>query len=635
MNRETQLGELLLQWEERGQQGETVAADDLCENSPELREDLHQRIEALKAMAPVLALTPPPTASTVMDGASGLEQRELPAVPGYEVLYELGHGGMGVVYKVRNKSLDRPEALKMIRSRVAPGPQIIQRFQVEIRAAAQFQHERIVRNYDAREHDGQPYFTMEYVSSGNLGEHLGRFQADRKAAVRLLAKVARAVHFLHTNGIKKIIHRDLKPGNILLKEKDEPVVSDFGLVKFFDRPEPAESTAAPSDSQLTQVGAVLGTVHYMSPEQAAGKIDRLTAATDIWALGVMLYELLTGRRPFVGKDNDEIRQAILKGEFKRTRQLQPKIDKHLDHICSTCLKTDPEQRYQSADALAIHLERWLDGYPIVPESWPIRIWRKVRRYPRVLIGSLAVVFIFAVFMYLSHPNRVLERTERHLKGGKKVTVIGERGRPGWYKWRTLEGTKNVWHGADGAFCVQSWEHGLLELVRDPQRESFLFSAEVRHDHSSPPDGAVGLYFMYSNKATESGLEHAYTCLAFDDLSRPDAQLLLLHLHREPDRYRTNCVLAEPKPFEPARKDNGMGPWRLIAVKVSPARIQAYWDGQLLYDIPRAEFDDSARAWLRLAGDKLSFAPDFRPRGGLGLYVFRGTAAFRRVTVEPL
>src|SRR5260370_5885986 len=261
MTRETQLGELLMQWEERRQQGKAVAGEDLCREPPEVIEELRRRIHGLEALGPVVAGTPSTDISTIpYDERANDGSYELLEIPGYEVLSELGRTRMSVVYKVRNLSLERSEALKMGLA--------IQRFRVEIRATARFEHHGIVRIYASGEQQGRPFFTMEFFQGGTLNDHLKRFQNDPRASVALMAKVARAVHFLHQKGI---VHRDLKPSNILLKDQDEPVVSDFGLAKVVHQEDEAGPKLERSDPNLTRPGAIMGTSDYMSPEQAGGQ----------------------------------------------------------------------------------------------------------------------------------------------------------------------------------------------------------------------------------------------------------------------------------------------------------------------------------------------------------------------------
>src|SRR5947209_14452172 len=263
---EARLSDLLQRWEQLRLRGEVISAEDLCGDTPELLADLRRHIDAYGALrTPVTAASERPD-STVSGSPTALTSPAplaAPAIAGYEVLDELGRGGMGVVYKVRNLAIGRVEALKVMRSRRAPDPLVLQRFQLEIRAMAPFEHPRIVRIYAAGEQEGQPYFTMEYVAGGNLARQVDRFNADPRSAAALVAKVARAVHYLH---VRNILHRDLKPANILLRtdeDRDEPLVSDFGLAKFFDGECDTDSGSptleALSDSHLTQTGAVIGT----------------------------------------------------------------------------------------------------------------------------------------------------------------------------------------------------------------------------------------------------------------------------------------------------------------------------------------------------------------------------------------
>jgi serine/threonine-protein kinase len=399
---ETRLSTLLLRWEDGRLQGHAVTAEELCGDTPGLRDELERHILALEALDPVLAVTPPRAAETASLNAPAGRTPLLPSVPGYEVLGKLGEGGMGVVYEVRNLAIGRIEALKMMRTLLAATPQLSQRFRKEIRGAAQLEHPRVVRIYAAGAHEGQSYFTMEFVAGGSLTRQLERFQNDPRVAASLLARVARAVHYLHT---KNIVHRDLKPGNILLKD-DEPLVSDFGLAKFFDEELETPSTVAPgADPDLTQTGALMGTFAYMSPEQAAGRPDRITTASDVWALGIILYELLTGRRPFDGSDHDEVRRQIQAVDPASPRVLQPRVGPDLDAVCLKCLEKDPQRRYRSAADLAENLERWLRGEPLLPERWPRRMWRAVRRSPtKVAAAALFLIFV-AVLGVLAWRNR--------------------------------------------------------------------------------------------------------------------------------------------------------------------------------------------------------------------------------------
>jgi serine/threonine protein kinase/tetratricopeptide (TPR) repeat protein len=269
----------------------------------------------------------------------------------YELLEEVGRGGQGVVFRARQKSLNRTVALKVISLGQWASKAHLKRFRLEAEAAARLEHPGIVPIHEVGERDGSCYFSMKFVEGGQLDEVASREPMPIRRAVELIAKVARTVHYAHEHGI---LHRDIKPGNILLNAKGEPHLTDFGLARLVE-----------SESSVTQTLDVLGTPSYMAPEQAVGNNAAVSSATDVYGLGGVLYRLLTGQPPFAGGATYETIKLLLDTEPKQPRLLNPKIDRDLSTICLKCLEKDPKRRYTSALALAEDLGRWLKHEPIL------------------------------------------------------------------------------------------------------------------------------------------------------------------------------------------------------------------------------------------------------------------------------
>jgi predicted Ser/Thr protein kinase len=303
----------------------------------------------------------------------------------YELLEEIGRGGQGVVFRARQKSLNRIVALKIIGLGQWATKVHLKRFRLEAEAAASLDHPCIVPIYEVGERDGQCYFSMKLVEGGQLDEVVKRTPLSIRQAVELIAKVARTVHYAHEHGI---LHRDIKPGNILLDAKGEPQLTDFGLARLVE-----------SESTVTRTLEVLGTPSYMCPEQTGGKNAKLTSATDVYGLGAVLYQLLTGHPPFAGGTTYETIKLLLETEPRQPRLWNPKIDRDLSTICLKCLEKDPQRRYSSALALAEDLERWLKHEPIKARRTGVvaRGKKWVQRNPNVAaVVALSLALIAAV-----------------------------------------------------------------------------------------------------------------------------------------------------------------------------------------------------------------------------------------------
>jgi eukaryotic-like serine/threonine-protein kinase len=296
----------------------------------------------------------------------------------YELLEEIGRGGQGVVFRARQKSLNRTVALKVISLGQWASKTHLKRFRLEAEAAARLEHPGIVPIHEIGERDGSCYFSMKFIEGGQLDEVVRRTPMSIRQAAELIAKVARTVHYAHEHGI---LHRDIKPGNILLDQKGEPHLTDFGLARLVQ-----------TESTMTRTMEVLGTPSYMAPEQAVGNNAAVSGVTDVYGLGAVFYQLLTGQPPFAGGTTYETIKLLLDTEPRQPRQLNPKIDRDLSTICLKCLEKDPKRRYSAALALAEDLERWLEGYSIVarPVSPAVRLWRWSRRNP-ITAGMTALL----------------------------------------------------------------------------------------------------------------------------------------------------------------------------------------------------------------------------------------------------
>ncbi len=369
---EDPLLDLLERWEVRYRRGEDATPESLGA-VPGLRETLRVLIENQKRLYAHLDLPMRPGDESPAGG------QELPAFPGHEILAEIGRGGMGVVYKGRDSKLGRIVAIKTIPDGQFASPEQRERFQAEARAVARLRHPNIIAIHAIGEHDKQPYLSLEFAEGGSLAQRLAARPMAPREAAELVETLARAVHAAHQAGV---IHRDLKPSNVLLTAEGVPKVSDFGLAKLLD-----------AGSERTASGQVMGSPSYMSPEQAEGHSSRVGPTADIYAMGAILYQALTGRPPFLGESALETLKLVVSSDVVAPRLLRPDIPRDLETICLKCLEKEPSRRYAAALDLADDIRRYLDGRPIVARPvGPIgRFWRWGRRNPRVA-GLSAAVF---------------------------------------------------------------------------------------------------------------------------------------------------------------------------------------------------------------------------------------------------
>jgi tetratricopeptide (TPR) repeat protein/predicted Ser/Thr protein kinase len=340
-----------------------------------------------------------------------------------ELLEEIARGGMGIVYRARQKSLDRIVAVKMILSGQFAGKDEVLRFRAEAESAARLQHPNIVRIHETGEHDGQPYFSMDYVEGGNLAALVREKPLPAKRAAAYVKTIAEAIHYAHEHGI---LHRDLKPSNVLIDHADQPHVTDFGLAKRVTK-----------ESFLTVTGQVMGSPSFMPPEQAGAK-TKAGRYSDVYGLGAILFYLVTGRPPFVAESVAETLQHVLNTEPVSPRLLNPSVPQDIATICLKCLEKEPAKRFQTAQQLADELGRFLNDEPIHarPTTRPDRVWRWCRRKP-ALAGAM-VVALFALIASVALGTQA-RRTEHTRLAEKRQNAIDKALLTAWSG--DLEGTE--------------------------------------------------------------------------------------------------------------------------------------------------------------------------------------------------
>jgi eukaryotic-like serine/threonine-protein kinase len=455
---DSRLDDLLDQYQELVDDGRVPNLAELCRDCPDLRDELGRRVARLHKLgkllgdsAPSAALPEPPPLSlsddrTWVHGSAGGGERtavEIPAPPGYEVIEPIGEGGMGIVYKARQSGLGRLVALKMILGGARARAIDLTRFRDEAQAIATLRHPNVVQIYALGEFRNQPFFALEYCAGGTLGKALNGQPQPPALAARMGEVLARAVQSAHD---RNIVHRDLKPGNVLLAIEGKPAgaaqstmvgegpgadaahdalrdpehtlkVTDFGLAKRVD-----------DDSGRTLDGSVMGTPSYMAPEQARGELKAVGRPADVWALGAILYELLTGRPPFKGSTVLDTLEQVRSRDPVPVHHLQPRVPRDLETICLKCLEKEPARRYASAGALADDLRRFRDGKPIQarPVGQLTRTYRWSRREPRtaLLVAGLLLLAAMVPAFLVGYEAR-LRRAGERLDQQKQLTAAAE------------------------------------------------------------------------------------------------------------------------------------------------------------------------------------------------------------------
>ncbi|MGI9518911.1 MAG: protein kinase domain-containing protein [Pirellulaceae bacterium] len=419
----------------------------------------------------------------------------------YELLNEIARGGMGVVFRARQSGLNRIVAVKMIIGGQLASPEQVQRFLIEAEAAANLNHPGIVPVYEFGQHENTHYFSMGFVEGPSLADYAADNPLEPQQAVALVHKIAQAVAYAHEHGV---VHRDLKPANILLEQGVEPRITDFGLAKKTDE-----------DDGLTKAGSIMGSVFFMSPEQALGKIDQIGPPTDIYSLGAILYKLLTGRPPFQAAGVMETIRQVTDHQPVPPRRLNPRIPRDLETICLKCLDKDQTRRYLTADALADDLQRFQEGRPIEarPISRAAHLWRWCRRnpLPASLSAGLAIALLAGVFIAATLWNRAQSEHRRAQDQQHMVQVVSN-----MVLKKSLDET-------------EAWMRGFFYPVEQQMRVAQAWGDQGLLTSDDPDDLNQLMVPLIENfpqissmmVADDRGREHMLLCV---EKRRPDTQL---------------------------------------------------------------------------------------------------------------
>ena len=607
--------------------------------------------------------TDPTQQTFTYDAARAHADHAAPTFGHYELLRELGRGGMGVVYMARQKRADRLVALKVMRDVDYVDDSGKLRFLAEVRALARVSHPHIVAVFEVGEENGCPYFTMEYVDGKPLSHRLRSGTPITAAeSAQLIENLAGAVQTAHEAGI---LHRDIKPSNILIGPRGEAKLTDFGLAKHLDQ-----------DTGLTAAGSALGTPSYMPPEQARGELSKVGPASDIYALGATFYELLTGQPPFRGETPGGTLARVLNDEIIPPRKLRPELSLELEAVCLKCLEKSPAQRYTSAKELAEDLRRWRTGEAtkVRPWSWRRRMTRRLRRHWKPIAATLFVLLTAAAFLFLfvsSDPEyrarQAMNSVDRAMRSGERVVLIGKTGPPKWSRQPVGIDSK-LSSDASSVFQVDAGPPALIELAPAAYHDRYRLSAELRTRASKEMDSRSGIYFAHNQgPASPTGyVERLLVVRHRRNLLIPNGKIQIGDL--DPVLVDDFLLLSRdgatrlgwPSPFGNhffQVNPGGMPenePWRYLEVEVTPETVRARWreeDGSLHLIGPRNQARNTVDA-IRVDSlhrqteyrakelDKkhlmdLPRRIDYNPRGALGLFVMHAVVDFRNVIYEPL
>ncbi|HEY3789035.1 MAG TPA: serine/threonine-protein kinase [Urbifossiella sp.] len=563
-----------------------------------------------------------PTATGATTPLENADDSQFPSINGYRILGILGRGGMGTVYKALHLELKKIVALKILHPGGREDSTLRLRFEREFRSLASVEHANIVPVYDAGTWQGLSYFTMKYIPEGALSQHLKRFNADPAAGGRMMAKVARAMHHLHEVGV---LHRDLKPLNILIGEDDEPLVADFGLAKWLD-----------DDTDVTMTGLPMGTRQYMSPEQSLGKKSEYTPACDIWALGIILYEVVAGQRPFASDDPVELYTQIRSVDPPPMTQFNTDAPRPLEEIARRCLAKRPEDRYASAREVELDLERWLNGEATTATVAPRP--RRRRRPTAYVIGAATATlgaFLLAFFPgWLATKKSIAER----LFAGQTVELIknGAALEPFAVLPGSL-GTPNT--EKDGYFTLNSISSLGVEFSREPLPGPARLEGEVALAFTGDRMSSAGPYVgRFEIGLPDANAYDRRTEITYREEVNPDGnnpgnvresaglEFLRTSLHGPGTRTEGTRLKRLVKQDEKLN-------WHAFTLTQGNDSIAATWDDQPLQPLAPETLNKLLQQDAREPGG-IPFTPPIHGNG-FGLCIYNCQAVFRNVRIVPL
>lgn len=642
--------ELIQEWEDRLEMGDLVTPEELCMNQTDVDPStLRQYIEKLQKLNHVLEVYP--DAETRIPASSTNGTTGIPAeLVGYELKGSLGDSGMGVVVRASEIDLQRDVAIKFL-----PKMANANRFLREAQVLALLKHPNIVPIYHSQLRNGNPYFVMEYVTGGNLADRVTVLAKQPVVdVVRLMIKVTNAVHFAHGQGV---IHRDLKPANILLDENGEPKVTDFGLAKLRGNAEEPEiqvgNDTIPNSTALTRTGTHVGTPSYMAPEQYVA--NEMSPQVDIWALGVILYECLTGNRPFQGKRFENLQPQVLFLEPPSMRSIRKEIPVALETIVQKCMKKSPAERYQSAAELAKDLERLEQ-----PRNG-------ARTFAR--IGVSAAFLLVPMVLYLVYGRHqsadstpitmptetklltsngeylnVVKPIQVQLSNGEKVDLIKPYVNPVGYRLLESADIRLSQRQEDGSLTVFHNNLCYMELLPSVGIDRYRITAKIRHDYLAATRGYVGIYHCYQQAVNSVGTLHCCYLHALSDPSQIENDIALVRPLFSSSfsgfigkgGQQINYREAFPSHVI-QRKDHPKG-WHTIQLDVDHNDVTVHFDGKLLGSSNTTGRELNFQSQGPGKDTQLLLqANDFRfpTSGAVGLYIHAGCISVQNFSIEPL